>query len=90
MRLTAQVEGTQDFLPQPEKDLESPSSMRLEARFPYHDSRACRAPPRNSNGDLTSLAQHERLAEFPVVPREKPHTGDTARDKQRDAPVIVR
>ena len=31
MRLTAQVEGTQDFLPQPEKDLESPSSMRLEA-----------------------------------------------------------
>ena len=30
----AQVEGTQGFLPQPEKDLERPSSTRLEATFP--------------------------------------------------------
>ena len=31
----AQVEGSQGSLPQPEKDLERPSSTRLEARFPY-------------------------------------------------------
>ena len=35
----AQVEGPQGVLPQPEKDLERPSSTRLEARFPY-----CREP----------------------------------------------
>ena len=39
LRSPAQVKGTQGFLPQPEKDLETPSSMRLESRFPYHDSR---------------------------------------------------
>src|SRR5574340_160248 len=39
LRSPAQVEGTQAFLPQPEKDLERPSSTRLEARFPY-----CREP----------------------------------------------
>ena len=33
-------EGTQGFLPQPGKDLERPSSTRLEARFPYHGSGA--------------------------------------------------
>ena len=37
LRSPAQVEGTQGFLPQPGKDLERPSSTRLEARFPYHD-----------------------------------------------------
>ena len=40
MRSPAHVEGTQGFLQQLEKDLESLSSMHLEARFPYHDSRA--------------------------------------------------
>ena len=40
LRSPAQIEGTQGFLPQPEKDLETPSSMPLEAQFPYHDSRA--------------------------------------------------
>ena len=39
LRSSAEVEGTQGILPQPEKDLESPSSTRL-AQFPYHDSRA--------------------------------------------------
>ena len=86
----SQVQGTQGFLSQLEKDLNSPSSMRLEARFPYHDSRACRAPPRNSNGDLNSLVQHNRLPEFPVVPREKTHTGATVREKPRDSTVIAR
>ena len=40
LRSPAQVEGSQAFLPQPEKGLERPSSTRLEARFPSHDSRA--------------------------------------------------
>ena len=35
LRSPAQVEGTQGVPPQPEKDLERPSSTRLEARFPY-------------------------------------------------------
>ena len=37
--LSEKVQGTQGFLLRPEKGLESPSA-RLEARFPYHDSRA--------------------------------------------------
>ena len=45
LRSPAQVEGTQGFLPQPKKDLERPSSTRLEARFPYHDSRAMTRSP---------------------------------------------
>ena len=32
-------DGRQGVLPQPEKDLERPSSTRLEARFPYYDLR---------------------------------------------------
>src|SRR5574337_876870 len=39
LRSPAQVEGPQGVLPQPEKDLERPSSTRLEARFPYYDLR---------------------------------------------------
>ena len=65
------MEGTQGFMSQPEKDLESPSSKHLEAQFPNDDSRAMRAHPRHSNGDLTFLAPHERLPELPIVPREK-------------------
>ena len=45
LRSPAQVEGTQGLLPQPEKDLKSPSSTRLEAGFPYHDSRAMTRSP---------------------------------------------
>ena len=41
----AQVEGSQGFLPQPEKDLERPSSTRLEARFHYYDLRAMTRSP---------------------------------------------
>ena len=40
LRSPAEGEGHQGFPPPPEKDLESPSSTRLESRFPYHDSRA--------------------------------------------------
>src|SRR5574341_1358500 len=39
LRSESEIRGTLRFLPQPEKDLERPSSTRLEARFPY-----CREP----------------------------------------------
>ena len=39
LRSLAQVDGTQGFLLQPKKDLESPSLTRFQAQFPYHDSR---------------------------------------------------
>ena len=38
MRSPAHVEGTQGFLPQWEKDLESPTSKCLEARLCFHGS----------------------------------------------------
>ena len=60
LRSPAQVEGTQGFLPQPEKDLERPSSTRLEARFPYHGSGAVTRSP-------SPLAWRP---DFPGAPRE--------------------
>ena len=50
LRSPAQVEGSQGFLPQPEKDLERLSSTRLEARLPSHGSGAVRRSPRHSHG----------------------------------------
>ena len=44
-KVTVRSEGNEGFLPQPEKDLESPSSTRLEALVPYHDSRAMTHSP---------------------------------------------
>ena len=44
------------------------------------------APPRNSNGDWTSLGQHERLPEVPVVTWESRST----REKPGGSPVITR
>ena len=38
--VTSNSRGNQGFQVPPEKDLESPSSMSLEARFPYYDSSA--------------------------------------------------
>src|SRR5574337_994176 len=60
LRSPAQVEGTQGFLPQPEKDLERPSSTRLEARFPYHGSGSVTRSP-------SPLAWRP---DFPCAPRE--------------------
>ena len=68
------------------KDLERPSSTRLEARVPSHGSGAMTRC--HSRGDPTSLAPHERLTDLAVVPREKPHTGAAAREQPRDSPVI--
>src|SRR5574337_1201937 len=60
LRSPEQVEGSQGFLPQPEKGLERPSSTRLKARFPYHDSRAMTRSP-------SPLACRP---DFPGAPRE--------------------
>ena len=60
LRSPAQGEGSQGSLPQSEKDLERPSSARLEARFPYHNSRAMTRSP-------SPLAWRP---DFPGAPRE--------------------
>ena len=52
----AQVKGTKGFLPQPVKDIESPSSTRLEALVPSRDLRAMTrsASPRAWRPDLVT------------------------------------
>ena len=45
LRSPAEVEGNEALLLQPEKGLESPSSTRLEALVPSHDSRAMTHSP---------------------------------------------
>ena len=64
--------------------------MRLEARFPYHDSRPVTGSPSPAHEDPTSLAPHERLSELVVLPREKTHTGAAAREKHRNYPILAR
>ena len=70
LRSPAQVEGPQGVLPQAEKNLESPSSTRLEARFHYYDLKAMT----NLDSELKSrditLPRKVRIVKakvFPVV-----------------------
>ena len=63
---------------------------KWEEKVMDHGSGAMTRSPRHSHGDPTSLAPHERLTDLAVVPREKPHTGDAARQQPRDSPVIER
>src|SRR5574341_184181 len=73
LRSPAQVEGPQGVLPQPEKDLERPSSTRLEARFPYYDLRVKTAGTETYTGPLElkpalpSLLEAERTGDFEGV-----------------------
>ena len=60
LRSAAEVEGNEGFPPPPEKDLKSPSSMRLEARFAYYDSRAITHSP----------SPHARRPDVPSTTRE--------------------
>ena len=60
--VTGTCGGNQGFLPQPEKDLESPSSMRLEARFCFHDSIAMTHTP----------SPHTWRPDFPGAIKEAP------------------
>ena len=60
LRSPAQVEKNQAFPPQPQKDLESPSSTRLEALVPSRDSRArTRSPSPRAWTGISGL--HSRL-----------------------------
>ena len=63
--------GNPNFLLQLEKHLEIPPSMRMRPYSPAVTRKQSRTPPCNSNGDLTSLRQHERLPEFPVITDEE-------------------
>ena len=60
LKSPSQVEGTQGFLLQLEKDLEIPPSMRLEAPLPCHNSRVM----------LRSLSQLEWRLGFPGAIRK--------------------
>ena len=57
----AQVEGTKGFLPQPVKDLESPSSTRLEALVPSRDSRARTRSPSPRANEVIGLGGLRKL-----------------------------
>ena len=61
-RSPAEVEGSKGFPPQPEKYLQSPSSTRLEALVPSHDSRVMTSSP----------SQCARRPDFPCAAREAP------------------
>ena len=62
LRSPAEAEGNEGFPPQPEKDLESPSSTRLEALVPSHDSRAMTRSP----------SPRARRPDFPGATQEAP------------------
>ena len=81
----------QGFLLQLEKDLEILLSMSLEPDSPAVTREQCRALPRNTNGDRTSLGPHERLPEFLIITGEKPHVSrGSSKKKTRDSAVITR
>ena len=62
LRSPAEVEGNEAFPPQPQKDLECPSSMPLEALVLSHDSRAM----------MRSPSPRARRPDFPGTAREAP------------------
>src|SRR5574337_1819664 len=80
LRSPAEVEGSQGFLPQPEKDLERPSSTRLGARFPYHDSRAMTRPP----------SQLAWRPDFPGAPREAHRSEEHTSELQSPLNLVCR
>ena len=62
LRSPAEVGGNEGFPLQPEKDIESPSSTRLEALVPSHDSRAMTRSP----------SPRARRPDFPGATQEAP------------------
>ena len=60
--------------------------QNVERRFTIIESQF----PKHVMSIYWVLVPHERLPELPVIPREKPHTGATARENPRDATVIAR
>ena len=71
LRSLWQLEGTHTSCCNLRNTLRFPLPCELRPDSPAVTPEHSRAGPRNSNGDLTSLRQHERVPEFPVVPVEE-------------------
>ena len=78
--VTGRSRGTPGFPAATQEILESLSSTCLEALVTYHDARAMTRSPsgRAWRPDFPGTTREAPLA--PVVPREKPQTGNTARE----------
>ena len=63
--------GTQTSCCTSRNTLRFPLPCELRPHSPAVTPEQSRVPPRNSNRDLTSLRQHERLPEFLVLPGEE-------------------
>ena len=68
LRSLWQLEGTHTSCCNLRNTLRFPLPCELRPDSPAVTPEHSRACPHDSNGDLTSLRQHERLPEFPVVP----------------------
>ena len=71
LRSPWQLEGTHTSCPNLRHTLRFPLPCELRPDSPAVTPEHSRARLHDSNGDLTSLRQHERLPEFPVVPGEE-------------------
>ena len=71
LRSPWQLEGNHTSCCNSRNTLRCPLPCELRPDSPSVTPEHSRARPHNSNGDLTSLRQHERLPEFPVVPGEE-------------------
>ena len=71
LRSPWKLEGTHTSCRSSRNSLGVPLPCELRPDSPAVTPEHSRAGPRNSNGDLTSLRQHERFPEFPVVPGEE-------------------
>ena len=72
LRSPWQLKGTHTFCRNSRNTLRFPLPCELRPDSPAVTLEDLGAGPCNSNGDLTSLRQHERLSEFPMVTEEKP------------------
>ena len=71
LRSPWQLEGTHTSYRNLRNTLRFPLPCELRPDSPAVTPEHSHARPPNSNGDLTSLRQQERLPEFPVVPGEE-------------------
>ena len=86
LRSPSQLQGTQTSCRNSRNTLRSPIPSELSPDSPAEiPDRSC-TPPRNSNGDLTSLRQHERLPEFPGVPEKESQASRRISRKTRRFP----
>ena len=70
--------------------LRFPLPCKLRPDFPAVTPEHSCAHPRNLNGDLTSLRQHERLPEFPMVPGEESQASSHNSRQTTRCPVNAR